>query len=219
MTKHRTIILPELLFSYCKFRIEDDFIDKVHAPLEIAISEVVKELALVSPEDEGSGWADAVIDDGCSLIEDLLGTSFVVLQTYITAVRSAIIDLSQVCEKKFGSPLSFYSGPVSLLKFNGENLYSEPSAVEIINAIANYWKHRDEWGPDWDELDERSKKTAKLIQVAGLSCGSTGNLRNAAKYFGVNDLYNLKPIRYKVRSWGQLLLKMSEAEIERSKVQ
>ncbi|MHB8369214.1 MAG: hypothetical protein ACYDBP_05895 [Leptospirales bacterium] len=41
------------------------------------------------------------------------------------------------------------------------------SKIATINAFANYYKHRDEWPNDWDELPRKSLRTAEVIRDAG----------------------------------------------------
>jgi hypothetical protein len=60
--------------------------------------------------------------------------------------------------------------------------------VQVIDAFANYFKHREEWIGEWANLPKQSADTARIIQAVGASRGSTGNLRTGAEALG-NESY------------------------------
>src|SRR5437870_2009579 len=56
-------------------------------------------------------WAEVVLDEECAITEDLIGTAFVVCQTYITGVASRVIALHDHHDRENpGSPLQTTSG-------------------------------------------------------------------------------------------------------------
>jgi hypothetical protein len=60
--------------------------------------------------------------------------------------------------------------------------------IQFMDAVANYFKHRDEWDEwDWSKLTGQSKRTADVIQAGGLKHGTTGNLRAGAAMLGNKD--------------------------------
>jgi hypothetical protein len=65
---------------------------------------------------------------------------------------------------------------------------SKFSEVQVIDAFANYFKHKAEWAGDWDKLKTLQLKTAQIIQAVGASQESTGNLRTGSKVLG-NETY------------------------------
>ena len=86
--------------------------------------------------------------------------------------------------------------------------------VQAINAIANYWKHQDEWptreekkagriATVWDAalMRPHERRNVEIVTDLGMSFGSTGNLRDAAKALGVTEYEDLSPIRKRLRGW------------------
>lgn len=82
--------------------------------------------------------------------------------------------------------------------------------VELINAIANYWKHHDEWSPpDWTVIegamrsraDTKGTKVVTPVQLAGLAVTRNGGPENMfmlAKAAGFSDAswdWLLNPLR------------------------
>lgn len=129
--------------------------------------------------------ADILVDDGCELIENLLGAAFIVCQTQITAVLSAGVQLASYCAKKGVKFTAFAATKDAVLATGAPVMNGGVTKIQFIDAVANYFKHRDEWSAiDWSSLTGLSKRTADKIQLGGLSAGSTGNLRSAAQALG-----------------------------------
>lgn len=131
---------------------------------------------------------DATIDDEVEIVEYLLGTAFVLCQAYITEVVSRVKGLHKVAES-WGTTLSTTSNKKEdILRFGYAKNSSSP--VELIDAFANYFKHRDEWHWNWDKFSGKQKATAKVIQEAGARSGSSGNLRQGSCALGNPDFTN-----------------------------
>jgi hypothetical protein len=135
-------------------------------------------------------WVDAIVDEECDFIEDILGAAFVVCQTRITAITSMALRLRETAEAK-GAPFTAFGGRREDVRALGDaaSLSATPgssfSKVEVLWALANYFKHRDEWRSiDWTKLGSREQVTVKVIMAAGLEPSSTGNLRRGARALG-----------------------------------
>lgn len=163
-------------------------------------------------------YIDAVTDDEVDVIEDLLGAAYVVCQTYITKIISDVIFLHRYHKR---------SNPSSELKTTGDFKYSILSfgskvisgvgytQVQVIDAFANYFKHRDEWPSDWHKLEERSTKTAEVIMAVGASSGCTGNLRRASKVLGNEGFKNTIVFYDIVNNWCKKLYEAYETELNK----
>jgi hypothetical protein len=202
----------------------------LHRPIEqeiAAASQRIEEAAR-NVEDE---YRDAVTDDECALVEELLGLAFVAAQTFITSVRTSIATLSKGCENDFGHPLTFVSDPKASCVFDtGDPLQagSTHTAIRAINEIANYWKHQDDWPTReeirnhrcvtvWGSADARSgsnKRTVEIVSSIGMAPLSSGNLRVAAKMLGVTDYEDLSPIRQKLRHWANALYEAARQSVD-----
>ena len=147
----------------------------------ISCDKAIREMASQSEDQES---VDFFTDSECEVIEDLLGMAFVVCQTYITRVVHIILSLHKYHNGVAkGSSLSITgNNKDAILSFGSEHIenigYTE---VQLIDAFANYFKHRDEWSGDWNKLKHQGAKTANIIMAAGARPGSTGNLRLASE--------------------------------------
>lgn len=141
----------------------------------------------------------ATIDDEVEIVEYLLGTAFVLCQAYITEVVSRVKGLHKVAES-WGTTLSTTSNKKEdILRFGYAKNSSSP--VELIDAFANYFKHRDEWHWDWEKLNVQQKKTAKVIQEAGARSGSSGNIRQGSCALGNPEFTNTTLFLDRLEQW------------------
>jgi hypothetical protein len=97
--------------------------------------------------------------------------------------------------------------------------------VEVVNAIANYWKHHDEAATylvpqdeflelQWDisGLGPNERNTVKIVSTLGMSPGSSANLRTAIPVLGMIDYHDLSPLRRILEAWAHhLAQKVEEA--------
>jgi hypothetical protein len=178
-------------------------------------------------------YAQAVADDEVEVIEGLLGAAFVVCQTQIERVTHAV-ELLHRHASKVQPP----KGPVKLTttgKNKGDVLTfgsamigaSGVTEAQALNAVANYFKHRESWPYDWSKFiagvgaqgkkaDNRDKQTAatmKTLQALGLQHGSTGNLRTAAEALGNADYADVDRFTDALRTWQTNVFKAYETEL------
>lgn len=121
-----------------------------------------------------------IIDDECDSIENWVGLAFVATQTYLTRVTSRCRRLHDWHEHQTKSRLllGIEGKRQEILGATTKVRRTNYTAVEAVNAFANYFKHREEWPFDWTQLErDIEKRTAKVIQAFGARPGSTGNLR------------------------------------------
>ena len=70
--------------------------------------------------------------------ENILGVAFVVAQTYILG---AVEDLNEVRESNSKNPVN----KIDVYSDASQSLSNSVSSILLINSIANYYKHHDEW--------------------------------------------------------------------------
>ena len=123
-------------------------------------------------------------------IDNMLGIAYVTCQVQITAVVEAALKIAHHSLDR-----------LSLLAL-GPRLDATFSKVEVLWALANYFKHRDEWSANtWVNPLPVQKRTVEAIRAAGLTYGSRENLRTGAEALE-NDSYNDVAVFYRiVRSW------------------
>jgi len=167
-------------------------------------------------QDSGDAdYAQAVTDSECEHIEHLLGTMFVVCQGLITRVVSRVKRLHELCDR-LGPQLRTTNGE----KWEIMALSHDPrplgtySKVQIIDAFANYFKHRDEWRFDWDCPDDRAKRTVQVIGASGATAGSTGNFLRAARLLGLEQYHDLRPVLRTLKAWTDLVFESYRNELK-----
>jgi hypothetical protein len=178
------------------------------------IGNAIKKSANTVESDEvlPSELMDQIIDGETMVIEYLLGTAFVLCQAYITGVISTIVSLHRFAESKNESFKTTTNAKKDILRYGcSEN---ELSSVEVIDAFANYFKHRDEWGPNWEKLPSKNQKTVQIIQSVGAESGSSGNLRQGSAALGNPDFVDTMVFLDKLEHWYLDLIDAYSAEFE-----
>ena len=182
-----------------------DPLDQVLEPISDAIRAAGDRADRVDADDP---WGDAVIDDECDLVENLLGAAFIACQTFIAAVVSAAMRLHKHKVKE-GSPVSAdLAKKATLLRLGTPIDGRGVTDVELLDALANYYKHRSEWRlSDWAHPSGRKAATIAVIKRAGLDAGTTGNLRVGADVLGNPAYADLQVFHEQLRAWASHVLK------------
>jgi len=204
--------IPGLL-ELADLAVDNATLDDLYSALEQAITSSSRRIK--GADDNGDEWwQEAVKDHESDQIEQLLGLAFLAAQLFITTVRKRFDALSTAC-RAAGKKLNFDTN----------------TEIKKINAVANYWKHHEEWPTRlepkdddemrvvWDhtEMEKKNhihqKETAEIVESIGMSPSSRGNLFIAAEAFGVAEFEDLSPIRNKLRDWADRLLKKTQSEV------
>ncbi|HQR08106.1 MAG TPA: hypothetical protein PLN21_14855 [Gemmatales bacterium] len=180
--------LIERSFGALRWATHSDFYSskaiQVLAAAANASGERLKTLEL----EEGADWYDIEFEG--ELLETVLGAMFVLWQTFLSTMISATKELGRHCDNELNLKLSLAQGKGKILRFGSPVLgKTGHTGPEVIDAFANYFKHRDEWPGDWRLLDERSKLTAKVIKRCGAKDNSHENIRCGIKALGVKPPY------------------------------
>jgi hypothetical protein len=84
----------------------------------------------------------------------------------------------------------------------GPRFDAQWSKIELLWALANYFKHRDEWSSlSWTNPQGLERHTVPVILAAGLKPGSTGNLRAGVAALGNQDYENVSVFQTVIREW------------------
>jgi hypothetical protein len=156
-------------------------------------------------------YIQVVADEQSELVENLVGCCFVACQTYITGVVSTTMTLHATAKKQ-GVILTSTNGTrPAIVRTASPCVAATPiTIVEAIEALANYYKHNDEWGVDWSKASGRSAPTIAALVPLGLVSGSTGNLRTGLKAIGI-QLVSLADI---LRDWQLALTSAYQTELK-----
>lgn len=139
-------------------------------------------------------------DNEAEYVEQLIGVALVAAQTYISETVSRVVNIHNTATKpSFRFPTN--GTPHEIMTFSNNKVGDPPTHfVLVLNALANYFKHADEWTA-WNSLNNLQKQTRDIIQSVGATEYCTGNLRRGVAALGVKDLEDLRPIADTCRSW------------------
>lgn len=232
MAKNKSNAPSPMIFRLIvRYRMDDwhfVHLDRVLSPIAAGIRKCGKTIdrADQSGNDE---YAQMVADDEVEVVEGLLGAAFVVCQTHVERVTHAV-DLLHKHARKLPPP----RGPVKLattatgrsgvMGFGSVKVgTSSVTEVQAINAVANYFKHRDSWPGDWtrltattarlDRKDHQTASTMRTLQAIGLSGGSSGNLRTAAEALGNGGYADVDKLVDILQTWQRNLFQAYETEL------
>ena len=123
-----------------------------------------------TPTDPSYGTFDA----GFALehTEGLLGIAFVTAQNYITGTVSDIPKLTKLKSRPTKRKL--------IQSFSARLPGYGITTLELCDAVANYWKHHEEW--DGWSVTDRNRRTIEILKEVGIGeqdyfpCNSTTNI-------------------------------------------
>ncbi len=97
-------------------------------------------------------------DSGLELWNSLMGMAFITAQIYITGTVS---DVKKITKSSIVSKSNL------LKDFSVQLPDSEITEIELCDAMANYFKHHDEWSFDWS-LTNQNKLTIGVLRSVRL---------------------------------------------------
>jgi len=141
-----------------------------------------------------------VADSESDYLEELIGASFIILQTKIRRVTSSALALHKAMLNEHCITISKLSSP-DLIRSLCE--IQAASFIQLVWDVGNYYKHHDEWSDEvWrtprptktkDPL-KQSRQTRRSVERLGIVFASTGNMRTAYKFFGINPYSQCKQL-------------------------
>lgn len=133
-------------------------------------------------------------DDALDHAEALLGIAFVTAQIYMAGT---IADANRIT----GSKTTLTKE--NLLKEYGKRLPgSIITDLQLVDAIANYFKHHDE-GSNWPAKGQ-SQKTLSILRAAGIK--ESYPCLEAANYLCPGDLPDLNHLLSIIRNWREMVI-------------
>lgn len=190
-------------------RLEHAFDEQVMSgslkPFSQAIARIIAVIERAQAENDDV-YQDFFLDTDLDLIETHLGCALITAQVFLTAVVSRVKALHDYHRSQSAHPLTTTTRVKRDILAFGSALVgsSRFTQTQVIDAFANYFKHRDEWRGPWSKLSGQSADTAAVITAVGAQEGSTGNLRTGAAVLG-NASYAA------VDSYGALILAWKDA--------
>jgi len=197
---------------------EDGSLDRILQPIGEAIKNCEENIDAASSTNN-EDYIDSVVDYEVEIIENLLGTSFIACQTYITGIVSRIVSLHKYHNGQKPNKLTTTGNKkLDILSFGDKPKNIKYTKVQLIDSFANYFKHRDEWNYNWDKATGKSTHTIKIIKSVGLKSGSSGNLRTAAKSLGNSEFKNIEIFYDIIYNWCKNLYDDYQSELKKLKL-
>lgn len=200
------------LLLFAQIHIRSAPLGRVLNSLSTAVSEC-ESIITQAEKKYGPECFDNLAEDESNVVDSLIGTAFVVTQTQITAIVSSVMRLHKQATAD-GRDLDSSDGTRDGIMRLGSPMAdtSNFSRVQVIDAAANYFKHRDEWTNPWSRLNKQQDKTAKVILAIGGRENSTGNLRRALNALAIDrDL--LESLHAEVDGWAEAALSIYRREL------
>lgn len=140
------------------------------------------------------------------IIETQIGLVLILCQTYIAKVISQVSLFYRDYEGAFDKkPKKINSSKQSLLANYGPKLRDTPyHSIEVIDALANYFKHHEEWGGNRSSSRIKKRTTTIVSDVGGdlnLTLWYSRNLSKCIKKLGVNSMKDLYVLPKIVDEW------------------
>ena len=145
-------------------------------------------------------------------IEDLIGTSFVVLQTKIRRVSSHAVSFNEELEAFDLDAIPSFKNQRAVLALGDKYADTGATLIELVCDTGNYFKHRDEWPQGvWGEEAEGEavpikigRRTRKSVERVGIEWNRTApNMRRAYESLGVMPYSSCAKLAEAVRSIGR----------------
>jgi hypothetical protein len=156
-----------------------------------ALSEGLKSVWHDYDEAEQSDESYFDVDMALEEANALLGIAFVTAQTYITGT---VADINKIT--KAGTKLK----KDQLLKnHNGYLVGLGVTKLEFCDAMANYFKHQDEW-PDWSASGHH-QRTVSVLQNAGINQKDEYICVKAMEILLQIKEYDLTPLLQLLSTW------------------
>ena len=153
-----------------------------------ALSDGLKEVERGVDEAQESYQVDEILEH----TEELLGIAFTTAQTYICGTVSDV--------NRFLKPRSQQTKEQLLKEYSEKLPASETTKMELCNAVANYYKHHEEW-VSWSETG-RHQKTVSILRAAGIEETDSLPCRKAANTLWTNDEgSDLEPLLRMISDW------------------
>jgi hypothetical protein len=200
------------LLSYA---VDDDLFLHLFADLASLIrrSEEFCRAAGGGPDDDG------VCDAETDYIEELLGSSFVILQAKIRRVAAEAVRF-QGGVNRLGVPAAGFDDQPAVRAFGPEFPDAGATVTQLVWDVANYFKHRDEWRAEaFDPPPPGKRPTSVQATWQGASRtgmkenSATGNMRTAYAFFGIDPFSDCERLAEMIQEWALTVRRHAERQI------
>jgi hypothetical protein len=220
--KKRAISLPHRNHRLwlLKYEVEDERFQQIVSDFASLIRR--SERACEKAAAQGNpDYADVVADTESDYLEEIVGASFLVLQAKIRRVAKAAERLVTFMKEQHGLTVDGLDRQ-SIYALGGNYRKTGHSRIELIWAVGNYYKHRDEWDAEvWKNLSTgaqgrgphgQSRSTRQTVEKVGIVRFSTGNMRRAYEFFRIKPYSKCEKLAEKIQVWAKKVYQHAEKE-------
>jgi hypothetical protein len=209
-----------------KHEVDDDRFLQIFADFAGLIRRSEKACEKAARQDNPD-YADFVAESESEYLEEIIGASFLLLQAKIRRVYSAMDRLREFSKSQYKLELGGLDR-TRIMSLGGPYKKDTPSLINLVWAVGNYYKHRDEWSHDvWRNKKTKEKEegwlgqaraTRRDAQRVGITEFSTGNMRTAYEYFGIDPYSKCERLAKNVQDWSESVYKEAERQTKKASV-
>jgi hypothetical protein len=204
-----------------KYDVGDDRFLQIFADFARLIRRSEKACEKAAAQDNPD-YHEFVVDAECDYIEEIIGASFLVLQAKIRRVTSSALALREAVLAWDKIDIPELANPASIRGLGGRFKRKNASLVQLVWDVGNYYKHRDEWPPAvWQENRakkkdryERDRHTRRNVEKLGIVYASTGNMRTAYEFFGIDPYSKCEQLAEQVQAWAIQVHKTAQSRLQ-----
>ena len=167
--------------------------------------------AVVRDAEADDGYKDTVAEEERELIDNLTGGALVTCQAAVSGIVAAVQALGVRYEEETREKLpGLITSRTGLLGLS-DQLPEGCSKAEAIDALANYYKHHDQWPEELREeneigvwqwrADTGSERTILQVRKLGLRPHDSRNLRQAGARLGLPSEGDLHILGQIIETW------------------
>ncbi|MBX3504066.1 MAG: hypothetical protein KF895_01205 [Parvibaculum sp.] len=200
-----------------RYEVGDDHLERVLSDFSTIIRRSERRCENAEAQG-GPEYRDLVGESEGEYIEEIIGACVLVSQAKIRRVTSAALKLGEIAKNKLSISISEFGNAEKILGIGEMFKGTNSTAVELMWDLGNYYKHCDEWPSQvWENLEGRFKKqraTRVSVERLGISRGSTGNMRNAFKFFSGDQHLDCSALARLVNNWAVVVNEIATSKIE-----
>jgi hypothetical protein len=194
---------------------DHDIVEEVLGNLAVAIRRCHQRIEQASWEMESEQF-DQSSNSESAIVDSLLGAAFVVSQTCIESVVSQVKSLHKYYRNETKRTLVSSTDNKKEILSVGSCLAkgSKFTEVAVIDACANYFKHRDVWSYPWSKATGLQANTIEVIESVGATPYDIENLAKGAQAVGIRVPETLHKLVDPLDEWRFKLYSLYQAELK-----
>jgi hypothetical protein len=207
---------------HLKYEVDDDRFLRIFKDIARVIGRSEKAYEKAT-EQNNPDYEEFVAEVESDYLEEIIGASFIVLQAKIRRVTSSALIFYKEMKDDHQIDIQELSSIDHIRKLGGRYKRKQASLIQLIWDVGNYYKHRDEWPVEvWREKHrgeregslKRDRRTRRSVQRVGIVHNSTGNMRTAYEFFGIDPYSKCEQLAGNVQEWAAQVYKTAHERLK-----